>query len=217
MKSSNIIKKKENIKTKLSNNLNIDNQIDKINNIQNNAIDMIKKYDNITKDHLELLFNITCIAKTQLGREGKPFTKNDLVAIIMKIDPNKNPLHIQQKMEYLNTLSVSDLTIAIRCLIYDTNDSNTTRNHMSNNHSVNNTNMFVKSDVVPYSSKSNIVPYSSKSDIVPYSSKSDIVPYSSKSDRTSISNSYELELNNNMNHLKFNNTILPKRKNNSKK
>ena len=205
MKSNNIITKKKDSTTKLSNHLNIDNQIDKINNLQNNAINMVKKYDGITKNHLELLFNITCIAKTQLGREGKPFTKNDLVAIIMKIDPDKNSLHIQQKMEYLNTLSVSDLTIAIRCLIYDTNDSNTSKNHMPNNYSVNNTNMF--SDGIPYSSKSDMVPYSSKSDMVPYSSKS--VP-----SHLCISNSYELEINDNMNHL--NDTILPKRKNNSK-
>jgi hypothetical protein len=208
MKSNNIISKKKDSTTKLSNNLNIDNHIDKINNIQNNAIDMVKKYDSITKDHLELLFNITCIAKTQLGREGKPFTKNDLVAIIMKIDPDKNSLHIQQKMEYLNSLSVSDLTIAIRCLIYDTSDSNTSRNHNTNNYSTTNKLSYGKSDVVPYSSKSDLIPYSSKSDVVPYSS----IPSDSF-----ISNSYELEImNHNMNNFTLNDTVLPKRKNISK-
>ena len=55
-------------------------------------------------------------ADNQLNRGGKPLTKPDLIAIIVRIDQNKI-----SEIESLNNFTVSDLNALIRTIIYDVN------------------------------------------------------------------------------------------------
>ena len=55
-------------------------------------------------------------ADNQLNRGGKPLTKADLIAIIVRIDQNKI-----SEIESLNNFTVSDLNALIRTIIYDVN------------------------------------------------------------------------------------------------
>lgn len=54
------------------------------------------------------------IAKTQMERRDKPLTKADLMSIIMALEPEKR-LNICE----LNKLTVKELTLMMRLIIYD--------------------------------------------------------------------------------------------------
>lgn len=53
-------------------------------------------------------------AKTQLDRGGSALTKSDLVAVIVALDPT-----MRQKLSQLNQLTITDLNVMIRSIIYD--------------------------------------------------------------------------------------------------
>jgi hypothetical protein len=103
---------------------------EKINNINTQQKKLIENYKqnspsdnqiidpkNIVSDKKLLdIFIITEKSKEQLERFDKPFTKNDLIAIIVKL--KKYDLN---KISELQVMTCSDLIVIIRGIIYDTN------------------------------------------------------------------------------------------------
>jgi hypothetical protein len=57
-----------------------------------------------------------CIAKKQIAREGNNLTKNDLIAIIIALEPTQSVWIYQ-----LNSLTIDDLNFIICSIIYTTN------------------------------------------------------------------------------------------------
>jgi hypothetical protein len=92
--------------------------------LANERINQITQYTNkVTYSDNELLNVVSIIhphvplldiAKKQMERRDKPLTKADLISIILLIAPNKelNP-HV------LNKLTVKELTLMMRLIIYD--------------------------------------------------------------------------------------------------
>jgi len=114
---------------------------DNINNIKNYEQKIIKSVressttDIVNYDEIKTYLDITSSATQQLMRDGKPFTKKDMIAIITALNPSQIS-HIKT----LDSLTVTDLISMIRCMIYDINrysDSDS----LSNSRTATNTNM----------------------------------------------------------------------------
>jgi hypothetical protein len=81
-----------------------------INNFRNNNTDLV----NMSNTHFAQAIMITETAKKQLNREGGPFTKADLIAIVIGLEPS-----YASNIESLNHYVIKDLNVLIRTIIYD--------------------------------------------------------------------------------------------------
>lgn len=88
--------------------------------IQSQAILRIKNSPNdnegvLVLNEMKAKAELLETTKKQLDREGAPFTKADLIAIIVALDPVKYANHIST----LNDNTIADLNTIIRLIIYD--------------------------------------------------------------------------------------------------
>jgi hypothetical protein len=81
-----------------------------INNFRNNNTDVVS----MSNTHFAQAIMITETAKKQLNREGGPFTKADLIAIVIGLDPS-----YASNIDSLNHYVIKDLNVLIRTIIYD--------------------------------------------------------------------------------------------------
>lgn len=81
-----------------------------INNFRNNNNDVVS----MSNTHFAQAIMITETAKKQLNREGGPFTKADLIAIVIGLEPS-----YASNIESLNHYVIKDLNVLIRTIIYD--------------------------------------------------------------------------------------------------
>ena len=81
-----------------------------INNFRNNNTDLV----NMSNTQFAQAIMITETAKKQLNREGGPFTKADLIAIVIGLEPS-----YASNIESLNHYVIKDLNVLIRTIIYD--------------------------------------------------------------------------------------------------
>jgi hypothetical protein len=106
-----------------------------INNFRNNNTDVVS----MSNTHFAQAIMITETAKKQLNREGGPFTKADLIAIVIGLDPS-----YASNIDSLNHYVIKDLNVLIRTIIYDpmrymntpnvqSDNQNTSFNRSSNN------------------------------------------------------------------------------------
>ena len=84
--------------------------------IESAQTNVVNTTDIVNIDDLKTYLDITNSATQQLMRDGKPFTKKDLIAIITALHPGQIA-HIKT----LDSLTVADLISMIRCIIYDMN------------------------------------------------------------------------------------------------
>ncbi len=75
------------------------------------------------KSDMETITKMATVAETQLQRDTKPFTKTDLIAILMKIrmlnGDIKTPADAKRMVDDCNQYTVGELYSIIRCGIYD--------------------------------------------------------------------------------------------------
>lgn len=81
-----------------------------INNFRNNNTDIV----NMSNNQFAQAIMITETAKKQLNREGGSFTKADLIAIVIGLEPS-----YASNIESLNHYVIKDLNSLIRTIIYD--------------------------------------------------------------------------------------------------
>lgn len=81
----------------------------------------------IRASDLQDIFQITQTAREQLRREDKPFTKADLVAIVVRLYVLQGTVRsmdeLAEKKRVLTGQTVGDLNALIRCLVYDFSSS----------------------------------------------------------------------------------------------
>ena len=88
--------------------------------VQNDAVQRIKNSTNdedgvLVLNDMEKKIALLKITQIQLDREGKPFTKADLIAIIIALEPSK----FAGNIDGLNDNTIPDLNTMIRLIIYD--------------------------------------------------------------------------------------------------
>ncbi len=75
------------------------------------------------KSNIDTMLKMTSVAEVQLERDTKPFTKSDLIAILIKLrtlkGDLKSPSDAKKMIDECNKYSVGDLNSIIRCAIYD--------------------------------------------------------------------------------------------------
>jgi len=71
----------------------------------------------------QLVENLTNVMSHQLNREGKPFTKNDLYAILMHFKILRSTDPDTLSIRDLRQLTCEDLRTKIRCDIYSSNET----------------------------------------------------------------------------------------------
>ena len=98
-------------------NSKINSNIKNIKEYEKHLLELTRKADMINYEQLKTSLSVTTSATEQLKRDGKPFTKKDLIAIICAINSNK----IGGDISCLESLTAPDLTAMIRCIIYDIN------------------------------------------------------------------------------------------------
>jgi hypothetical protein len=115
--------RKTTVQTQLNKINNINNTI---NNTMNNTINNANESSSnsvMKKTDMESILKMTTVAKTQLERDNKPFTKTDLITILLKIatlSGNIKNIDAANKMiEEYNKYTVGELHAFIRCAIYD--------------------------------------------------------------------------------------------------
>jgi len=98
--------------SKISNNINNIQQFERsiIDSTQTNTTAVVNY------DDLKTYLDITSSATQQLMRDGKPFTKKDLIAILTALNPEQIV-----NIKTLDSLTTNDLISMIRCIIYDVN------------------------------------------------------------------------------------------------
>ena len=113
---------------------------DNINNIKNYEKQIIKSgrdssgrdssgrassaTDIVNYDEIKTYLDITSIATEQLMRDGKPFTKKDLIAIFTALNDSQIA-----NIKMLDSLTVTDLNCMIRCIVYDPNRYSSSGSH----------------------------------------------------------------------------------------
>jgi hypothetical protein len=93
-----------------------------INNFRNTNNDVV----NMSNTQFAQAIMITETAKKQLNREGGPFTKADLIAIVIGLEPS-----YASNIESLNHYVIKDLNALIRTIIYDPSRYMNTHNENS--------------------------------------------------------------------------------------
>ena len=75
------------------------------------------------KSNIDTMLKMTSVAEVQLERDTKPFTKSDLIAILIKLrtlkGDIKTPSDAKKMIDECNKYSVGDLNSIIRCAVYD--------------------------------------------------------------------------------------------------
>ncbi len=91
----------------------VENNVSTIDSLQDDVIESIKNGRIVTRDELVKTVFYSEMAKDQLKKGGSALTKTDLIAIIIKLDGSR-----LNTIEQLKSLTISDLNIIIRSLIY---------------------------------------------------------------------------------------------------
>jgi len=118
--------------------IKINENLEKIHNIEKNIIksSILNNMSVVDTEKMKQYLQITTTATEQLKRDGKQFTKKDLIAILIALSPER--IH---HLHELDNMNVSDLIVMIRCIIYDPlryiNTSNSNYQQLSKNQNEN--------------------------------------------------------------------------------
>jgi hypothetical protein len=97
-------------------------QLDKIRNLLTRSTALVKSED------ADAIVKITTVAETQLARDTKPFTKSDLIAILVKIrtlkGELKTPAAVMHMIDECNKYTVGELNGIVRCAVFDFDTGN---------------------------------------------------------------------------------------------